>query len=241
MSAISPPSPAVPEPAGGASTEIDLAAPAVEITARSIMLGAGPRFARDAFGPALSFYIGWRVAGLVVGIAVATAMSVGLWLYERRRDRKNTLAWLSLLVVGIQAVVGLAADDAKAFLAPQVLVTAAWSLAFLGSVALRRPLAALFAGEIYPFPPDVRASLTFRTVFTRVSLAWGVVMGLRAILRWITLSYSVEGYLLTSLLTGIPITVATLTWSVWYGTRTFRRSEEWGWAFEAAEQPSATT
>ena len=215
--------------------------PALDITPRSVLTGSGPRFARDAFGPALSFYVAWKLAGLWAGIAVATVVSVGLWWFERQRDSKNSLAWISLCVVAVQALVGVIADDARAFFAPQVLAGAAWSIAMLGSVALGKPLAGILAGEIYPFPDEVRASDTFRRIFGRISIVWGVVLGLRAVMRLAMLSFSVEGFLLTSLATGVPITAATLTWSVTYAVRGFRKSEEWGWAFVEAEPPPAPT
>ena len=38
------------------------------VRARDLLLGSGPRLARDAFGPMLVFYVGWRLWGLVLGI-----------------------------------------------------------------------------------------------------------------------------------------------------------------------------
>ena len=34
------------------------------VRARDILLGSGLRFARDAMGPMLAFYAGWRLVGL---------------------------------------------------------------------------------------------------------------------------------------------------------------------------------
>ena len=206
-------------------------APVVQPSVRGILLGSGPRFARDAFGPVLVFYVVYKAAGLLAGIAAATAVSFAAWVYERRRERSGLLAWLTLLIVVVQALVGLVADDARAYLAPSVLATSAWGLVFLGSVAVGRPLAGLFAGEMYPFPPEVRASATFRRVFGIVSLGWGVLLLTRSGIRLATLSESsVDAFVLVNAVTGFPLTAAMMTWSVWYATRAFRRSEEWGWA-----------
>lgn len=203
----------------------------LHVSARDILIGSGPRFARDAFGPVLAFYVGYKLAGLVVGIIVASVLAVAAWTYERRRDRSGLLAWLSLLIVAVQAVVGLVADDARAYLAPSVLATMAWGLVFVGSAVIGRPLAGLFAGEMYPFPPEVRASATFRRVFGTVSLAWGALLLCRSGMRLLALSESgVDAFVGVSALTGIPLTMGMMTWSVWYATRAFRRSEEWGWA-----------
>ena len=43
------------------------------VRARDILLGSGPRFARDAMGPMLAFYVGWRLVGLVAGIVAGHA------------------------------------------------------------------------------------------------------------------------------------------------------------------------
>jgi intracellular septation protein A len=202
----------------------------VQVSARSLFRGAG-RFARDGLGPTLAFYAGYKVAGLTTGIVLATVVALAAWRYERSRDRSGMLAWLTLLVVVIQAGAGLIADDARAFLAPQVLTTVAWGVAFVGSVAIGRPLAGLFAGEFYPFPDEVRASVTFRRIFGVVSIVWGVTNLARAALRlWTLKDGDIDSFIVVNLLTGFPIVAAMLGWSVWWSQRAFRRSEEWGWA-----------
>jgi intracellular septation protein A len=205
------------------------------VSVRAILVGAGPRFARDAFGPVLVFYVAYKLGGLLLGIAAATTVSLAAWLYERRCERSGLLAWLTLLIVVVQALVGVIADDARAYLAPAVLATLVWSFVFLGSVVVRRPLAGLFAGEMYPFPPEVRASTTFRHVFSTVSLAWGGLLLLRSGIRLIALTNeSIDAFVLVNAATGIPLTCVMMGWSVWYATRAFRRSAEWGWALTAS-------
>ena len=218
------------------------AAPAAGLTVRGLLLGGGPRFARDTFGPVLAFYLGWKLGGLVVGIAASTALALGAWLYERRRDRPGLLARLTLAVIVVQALLGVVADSEVAFLAPQVLVNLAWGIAFLGSVLLRRPLAGVFAAEMTEMPPEVRASATYRRVFGRVSLAWGVYMVLRSALRFAVLMWlGVDAFVASNLLTGAPVMALLMTWSIWYGTRGFRTSDEWGWAFEPPTQVAPAT
>jgi intracellular septation protein A len=211
-----------------------------EVTPRAILLGSGPRFARDAFGPVLAFYVGWKVLGLVAGIAASTVLSLLAWRYERRRDRPGIMARVALAIVLVQAVIGLIADSAKVYLAQPVLVNAVFGGAFIVTTLMRRPLAGVFAGEMYPFPPEVRASRTFLRVFSRVSLAWGAYLLLRSAVRFVTLAEtSVDAFVLVNFATGVPLTAGLMSWSVWYGVRGFRRSEEWGWAFEAPAPPLA--
>jgi hypothetical protein len=204
---------------------------------RSMLLGTGPRFARDAFGPPLAFYLGWRTGGLALGIALSTLASFLSYRVERKAGRPGFMARMSLGIVVAQALIGLAAGSERVYLAQPVLVNAAFGLAFLVSVALSRPLAGSFADEFYAFPAEVRSSVTFRRTFSRISLAWGVFLVARAALRLATLSSaSIEGYLAVNFLSGTPPTALMMSWSVWYGVRSFRRSEEWGPAIKALEE-----
>ncbi|MDQ3756850.1 MAG: DUF3159 domain-containing protein [Actinomycetota bacterium] len=204
----------------------------ISVRARDILLGSGPRFARDAFGPLLAFYVGWRVFGLATGIVAATVLAVAAWRWEVRKERPGLMARIGLALVLLQAAIGLIADDARVYLAQPVLIGAVYGLVFLGSALIGRPLAGTFASEMYEFPPEVRASDTFRRVFGRVSLAWGVYLVARSVVRMLVLTQSsVDAFILVNFLTGFPFMTALITWSVWYGLRGFRRSEEWGWAF----------
>ena len=137
------------------------------------------------------------------------------------------------MIVAVQAAIGLVAGDARAYLAPSVLATLVWGVVFVGSVAIRRPLAGLFACEMYPFPVEVRLSVTFRRTFSIISLAWGALLIFRSATRLATLSTSsIDAFVGVSFVTGVPLTAAMMAWSVWYATRAFRRSAEWGWALQ---------
>ncbi|MEY2468795.1 MAG: hypothetical protein QOF21_1493 [Actinomycetota bacterium] len=213
------------------ATPVQIDAPPI-ISARSILLGSGPRFARDAFGPLLAFYIALKLGGLIIGIVAATVCAVAAWQWERRQERSGLMARISVVLVVAQAIIGLVANDTKVYLAQPVLINAVYGVAFVVSAYIGRPLAGAFAGEMYPFPPEVRASDTFRRVFGRVSLAWGALLIVRAVVRIATLStWSVDMFVVVSFATGLPLTAALISWSVWYGRRGFERSEEWGWAF----------
>jgi intracellular septation protein A len=207
---------------------------------REMLLGGGPRFARDAFGPPLAFYIGWKAGGLVLGIAVSTVVSMLAFRAERRAGRPGFMSRLSLGIVIVQALIGLVAGSERVYLAQPVLVNAAFGLAFLGSVFIGRPLAGAFAGDLYPFPDEVRASVTFRSIFSRISLVWGAYLCVRSAVRLLTLSTSsVEAFLVVNMLTGVPLIALMMSWSIWFGVRSFRRSEEWGPAIRALEELEA--
>ncbi|WP_421121911.1 VC0807 family protein [Aquihabitans daechungensis] len=203
-----------------------------------MLVGSGPRFARDAFGPVLAFYIGWELVGLWAGMALAVVVSISAYLYERRRERPGVMARISLAVIAIQVAVGAISQGAEGFLAPPVILNGIYGVAFLGSVAIGRPLAGVFANEMYPFPDEVRGSATFRRTFGRVSLVWGTYLVVRSIARfWVLTNADVGAFVLFNLLTGFPLMSLLMSWSVWFGLRSFRRSDEWGWAFAGDTVP----
>lgn len=207
------------------------------VRTRDILLGSGPRFARDAMGPMCAFYLGWRLVGLAGGIVLATVAAAAASEWERRHDRSGLMARIGLVLALFQAVIGLASGSERLYLAQPVIINGLYGLAFVVSVAVRRPLAGTFADEMYPFPDFVRSSVTFRRVFGRVSLMWGAYLLARSGLRLATLqNASVEAFLGVNFLTGMPLTALLLAVSVWYGVRGFRESEEWGPAIKAMEE-----
>jgi hypothetical protein len=89
-------------------------------------------------------------------------------------------------------------------------------------------------------PPEVRASATYRRVFGRISAVWGAYMIVRSGVRFAILAWvGVDAFVASNLLTGAPLMALLMTWSIWYGTRGFRTSDEWGWAFEPQAAPIA--
>jgi hypothetical protein len=195
---------------------------------RSIFLAGAPRFARELFGPVAAFYLGWKLGGLVVGILLASAVGIALDLYERRRGRGGALALVSVAFVVVQAVVGLAADSAVVYLAQPVLVGAIWGVANIGSALVGRPLAGMFADAWYPFPPEIKASRTYRRVFGVESVVWGVYLLARSGIRMFVLAKgSIGAFAVIQFGTGVPFTIALVAWSVSYAVRAFERSDEW--------------
>lgn len=213
----------------GASVPAGDSQPRRRVSAGALMLGSGPRFARDAFGPVLLFYVGWKFIGFRTAILAATALAIAAYVWERRQARSGITAGIGLGIALVQATAGLASGSTTGYFAPPLIVNGVYGLAFLVSVVIGRPLAGVFAQETYPFPPQVKASRTFRRVFSRISLAWAAYLLLRTGLRFFALlRSSVELYMVINAVTGIPFTAALMSWSIWYSVRSFRRSEEWG-------------
>ena len=175
-----------------------------------------------------AFYVGWTLGNLVIAIVLASAVGIALDLYERRRGRAGALALVSVAFVIVQAAVGLIADSATVYLAQPVIVSAIWGLANIGSALIGRPLAGVLADAWYPFPPEIRASQTYRRVFGIESVVWGVYLLARSGIRMFVLaSGSIGAFAAIQFATGVPFTIALVAWSVWYATRGFERSTEW--------------
>lgn len=206
-----------------------------EASVGALLRKNGPRMAMNASGPILFFYFGWKLSGLVAGVLIATVVGVAAYLNERRRERPGMIARIALLFVFVQGTIGLIAGSAKVYLAQPVVLNGLLGLVFLISTLMGKPFAGQFAEEFFPFPPEVKESDTFRSAFSRVSLVWAVYLLGRSVFRLFMLQYSVDAFVAINILTGFPIMAGLMSWSVWYITRHFRNSEEWGWALAAGE------
>jgi hypothetical protein len=203
-----------------------------EPTVWSILLGGLPGALREGVLPVGAFYAGLNLSGLTAGMGAAAVASVVVYALERRAGRDGLLVRLSLAFVAVQTLVGVVSDSATAYLALPVLSTAVWGLAFLGSAAIRRPLAGALACAWYPFPREFRRTAEFKRVYGVESVVWGLYFLCRSTLRLIVLVYAgVGGYLLV-VVTGTPLTIALLVWSVWYAVRRLADDE-----IEGSPQP----
>ena len=80
----------------------------------------------------------------------------------------------------------------------------------------------------------MKASPAFKRGFSQVSLVWAAYLLARSVIRAFMLKGSIDAFVAVNVATGFPIMTALMVWSVWHITRTFRRSEEWGWALAEA-------
>ena len=181
-----------------------------------------PNFALEGFLPILVFYGVWRVGGLGAGIAASTAVAGLVVLLQVRRGLDVALAGATCVFIGIQALVALAADSATVYLAQPVVLSACWGIAYLLSVAVRRPLIGAFARAFYPFPPEFRASKIYLQEFGMQSVVWGLYCLARSGLRLgLLLASGVGSFVIVSFVTGMPILIALVFWGIWHARRTF--------------------
>lgn len=191
-----------------------------EPTFLGIFRAGAPGFLRDGFLPLGAFYGGLRLGGLSVGIGASVALSLLVYLYDRRSGRESLLLRLSLAFVLVQSAIGLASDSTTVYLAQPVLATAVWGLVFLVSVLLGRPLSGTLAEAWYPFPPGYRDTAPFKRVFGTISLVWAAYFLGRSALRLaILLHGSLGSFLAISFVTGTPVMLVLLAWSIRYSIR----------------------
>jgi len=203
------------------------AAPAAPPTFGSVLFRGLPGFLREGFLPLAAFYVAWRVGGTAVGIAAATGVSLVLYGYERRAGRDGLLVRLALAFVVAQAAIGFVSGSTTVYLATPVVANAVWGLAFLGSVAIGRPLAGALACAWYPFPPAFRETAAFKRVYGIESVVWGAYLLGRSGLRLLALLHGgIGGFVVGTLATGMPMMLALVAWSIWYAIRKLSTDDE---------------
>jgi hypothetical protein len=203
---------------------------------------ATPRLVRDAFGPLATFFVGWKLFGLTVGIFLAVAFGTLVFLHERRQGRPAALVRVAMAIVCIRAIVGLSSGSATVYLAQEIGIDILLATVVLSGLLSGRPIAAWVASDVYPFTPEMRDSATFSEVMRTVTLVWGFYFLSRAAVRLgALLSLSTDSYVLVIALTDVPFLVALLAWSIHYTTGAFRRSEQWGVLFAGVPGPPGST
>lgn len=203
----------------------DLPAP---IGIGAVLRRTGPRMVRDGFGPLAVFFAGWKLLGLGAGIGLAVAFGLAVFVHSRRRGHPAMLVRVALVLVAIRAVVGLSSGSAGVYLAQEIGIDTLLAATFLGSLLAGRPLAALMAGEFYPFTEEMRESETFRETMITITAVWGGYFLARGLVRLTALlTLSTDRYVLVVALSDAPFLIALLAWSVYYTSASFRRSPRW--------------
>jgi intracellular septation protein A len=199
-------------------------------SAWALLRQVGPQLARDGFGPALVFYAVWKAAGVPAGVGAASVVAAALWLLSRRAGARGVLPTISLGIVAVQAVVGLATGSARLYLAQPAIVGVIVGLVFLGSALTRRPLAGLIAADLLRAPPETELTPAFLRAFRTITLVWAGYLLLRAVGRLAVLAIaSVEWFLVVTAVTGAPVMAVLALWSCAYALRALRTDDAGSW------------
>ena len=176
--------------------------------------------------PVALFYVGFRAWGFsaAVIIVLTWAAAVFAWHYQRTRGA-DVFSATTFGFACVKATAGLVSQNAWLYLAWPSLENVIYGTAFFGSALLGRPLLALYAERLYPIPPGVRESSTFRRAFVIASAAWLCGHALRAVVRlWLLNNLPLELYLIADTVAGWPINVSLVAFTTWFPLRELRRA-----------------
>jgi hypothetical protein len=172
--------------------------------------------------------IGSRVFNDLTGdrIAIVAMTLAAGWAIVQRQRRGQRIGWwipgiaVYLLIRGIAGLIW--GEDV--FLAMGIGVKVALGLAALGSVLIRRPLAAELSPMILPFSDDVRAHKLFRTTMRNLTLGY-------AVYQLVTVSFEIwllgstdsgTGFLIIRTLIGTASSFVGFILAIWYADRKMR-------------------
>jgi hypothetical protein len=133
-------------------------------------------------------------------------------------------SWIGVIGVGASSVLALVTHDPRLFFIRPVVADAAFGLAMLGSLAIKRPLIGVFASWTVKMPEVYKRTKAYKRSFGLVTLVWGVVNLARAGGRGYMLAEGTLGQLMfVNLATGWPVFAALVAFSVWYPRRLAHR------------------
>jgi hypothetical protein len=130
-----------------------------------------------------------------------------------------------LVGTGIAVYIAVKTGKPEAFFWPKVAQNAAYGVAFLISVLVRRPLVGLFAQAVYRLPGEYLRDPRVRPAYSVATLAWVVLfLGRAAIYTVLILAGKAEWLAGVVLVVGWPAFAATLFFSYRYVTWRLERS-----------------
>lgn len=207
---------------------------------RTIVRRSAPRLVRDAFGPLAVFVAGWKLLGLVPGVALAALFGLAVFVHERRQGQPGLIVRLALLLVAIRVTVGLSSGSATTYLAQEIVIDMLLACAVLASLLSPRPFAARFAADVFPIPASMAGTPAVRQAMRTVTAVWGMYFLARGGVRLVALlTLSTDRYVLVAALSDAPFLVALLAWSVYHTAAALRRDPQWPALVQAAQASMA--
>ena len=176
--------------------------------------------------PVVLFYAAYRLASFTTAVVLVLAWSALIFAWHRRRTGgADVFSATTFVFACIKASAGLLSQNPTLYLAWPSLENLIYGTAFVGSALLGRPLLALYAQRLYPIPPEVSASDTFRRAFLIASAAWLVGHALRGVVRlWLLSTLPLELYLIADTVAGWPINTSLVAFTAWYPLRQLRKA-----------------
>ncbi len=162
----------------------------------------------EATLPFIAFTIVWAAAGrdVVAGAVVAVAISAVLAILRLLRRETIQFALSGLVGVAFGAFVAARSGNAEDFFLPGILINAASCVAYLISIAVRRPLLGLFASALTGEGRRWYEDPVRRRAYSRASWIWVALFGFRLSIQLpLYLSGAVGPLAIARVITGLPL------------------------------------
>lgn len=177
--------------------------------------------------PVVLFYAGYQTLGFSAAVVIVLVWSTIIFAWHfHRTGGADVFSATTFTFACTKAAAGLVSQNTWLYLAWPSLENMIYGIAFFGSALMGRPLLAMYAERLYPIPPEVRVTATFRRAFLTVSAAWLVGHSLRALVRlWLlNLGLPLSIYLVLDTVAGWPINISLVAFTTWYPLRELRRA-----------------
>lgn len=172
---------------------------------------AVPGLMEGTIGPMVAFYAGYVAGGLVPGLVLAAAWSLGAVALRLARGRPMTgLLLLTLMALAVRTVTSLATGSVFVYFLQPTLGTFVTAAVFAGSVLVRRPLTERLATDLVDLPDAVTGHPEIARLHVALSLLWGATFAISGALGlWLLVSRPVGTFLLMRAATnGVLVAVA---------------------------------
>jgi len=191
---LRPPSPSPePPPPGDGSDEPPRKGPAAPPSPLEL-LSDRRAIVDTGVGP-VAFVSVNALAGLETAATVAVAIQLVIAAERLIRRRPVTNAIGGLLGTGLAVFIALRSGSAEGYFVPRMIYAAVLSLAFAGSVAIRRPLVGILVGAVYRAPSEWLKDPRVRRAFAEVTLAWSGLFAFRAAVYAVLIAAGKAGWL----------------------------------------------
>ena len=177
--------------------------------------------------PVALFYAATQTLGFTPAVVIVLLWSTLVFAWHfRRTGGADVFSATTFVFACTKAAAGLLSQDTQLYLGWASLENMVYGTAFFGSALMGKPLLALYAERLYPIPPEVRLTSTFRRAFVVVSAVWLVGHTFRAVLRlWLLQQGLPLGiYLVLDTVAGWPINISLVGFTAWYPLREMRRA-----------------
>jgi hypothetical protein len=192
-------------------TESDAGGEEVEARGDGIPLAeavGGPLGVAEATLPFIAFTVAWTASGrdVAFGAIVALAISATLTALRLLKGESTQFAISGLVGVALGAFVAARSGDASAFFLPGILINCGWFVAYVISIAIRRPLLGFFLSKLTGEGDAWYCDRDRRRAYSQASWIWVGLFAVRLLIQLpLYLTDAVAPLAAARVITGLPL------------------------------------